>query len=88
MKIQVRLTILSGDNKKLLAYKQALGPDNRGFPPGIGFKEHASGNMLVYVIEAPFENVKSLRNTVDDLLEHLEAAERALSEVRSRDESQ
>lgn len=78
MKITVWIEVGSNDEKIVESLYKSLKPDNRGFPPGIRFSEQFLSNKLVYSLEADENSLKSLRNTVDDLLESLETVERVL----------
>ncbi len=78
MKITVWIEVGSNDEKIVESLYKSLKPDNRGFPTGIRFSEQLLSNKLVYSLEADENSLKSLRNTVDDLLESLETVERVL----------
>ena len=78
MKVTVWIEVGSDDEKIVESLYKSLKPDNRGFPPGIRFTEQLKSNKLVYSVEADEKSLKSLRNTIDDLLESLETVERVL----------
>ena len=82
MSVSVKITVKNRDVGKTRAIKDALDPDNKDFPKGIEFQTEENVDSLTFIFKSDIEKILSLRNTVDDLLEHLEAAHATLENVK------
>ncbi len=78
--------IISGINPHLAeAIRKALEPDNTSIPESISIKiveEEDKIRIIVEYMGSP-RNILTLRNTVDDLLEHLNIAVKAIESVKN-----
>ncbi len=78
--------IISGINPHLAeAIRKALEPDNIGIPESISIRIVEKEDKIRIIVEytgSP-RNILTLRNTVDDLLEHLNIAVKAIESVKN-----
>lgn len=79
------LLIFPGANLHVAeALIRALEPDNVGAPSNINISSIVESNMLKIVIEfiGRLEEILTLRNTIDDLLQHLNVALKVVESVK------
>ncbi len=62
---------------------KAIEPDNLSVPSGVSISTMCVDNMLYAEIRGDNVRVLTIRNTVDDLLEHISIAYRCLKKVLS-----
>ncbi len=84
-KIKTEIIISGIDPHLAEAIRKTLEPDNIGVPEGISIKimeEEDKIRIIVEYMGSP-RNILTLRNTVDDLLEHLNIAVKAIESVKN-----
>lgn len=72
MKVELSLSVEYADEREAAMVLAALGPDNEGY-----LTSSQQGRVIHFLIES--SSVGTLRNSVDDLLACLRAAEETLS---------
>lgn len=73
MDSKVRIVINDVSKKKADAIKNALEPDNVGFPEGLFFDIENLDNALVFNFHST-GNMKKLTATIDEVLAHVQMA--------------
>ncbi len=83
---KVRIEIILRDNhKRLESLIKAVKPDNASAPEDINIKEELHEDKAVIVIDSVVKEPKDVlrvRNTVDDLLEHLILSYKVIETVK------
>ncbi len=77
--------ILEGNNKKLESLIKAIKPDNVNVPENISIEEEVHKDKAIIVVNGIVKEPKDvlrIRNTVDDLLEHLILSHRVIETVK------
>lgn len=83
MEAEIRIKYESDEEAKAVA--RAVSPDNLRVPPGLTVKTFADGKCVVTKIVCK-RPLKTLMSTIDDLLQCMQVAEKAL-EVAKRSRS-
>lgn len=78
---RVQITIHYKDPKTAAAIRQATTPDNQGTPPGVTIDSSVHDATLHITVTAT-AGMATLIATVDDLLSCIQAAEKALKEIK------
>ena len=81
-KVEVLIEVESGDRRLLEAIRKAIVPDNINVPSEMRINCETVGNTLKVSIELHEGNLLRLRNTVDELLEQISIAVRAIKDSR------
>ena len=83
LEVEVEVRVELGDRERAEAIARALRPDDATAPEGLEVAEAVEGGDLVVRVRACGRGLMTVRNTVDEVLEFLYAALRAI-EAASR----
>lgn len=79
MNTRIILRIPLNSRNMCLGVLEALEPDNYEVPQGVGIKIMCEGNIFVVDMVSQRVHILTVRNTIDDLLVHLNLAVKSIS---------
>ena len=79
---QAELRLAYGSEEEAKAIHDAIRPDNVGLPPGLAIESSCRGQVVEVRVRCE-KGLESLWATLDDLLACVQAAERALEQVKA-----
>ena len=82
VKVKIKLEINALGAKEKETIIKTLKPDNTGFPENIIFREEETGNRIIYWIEGEEEKIKTIRNTIDEILQQIDVLSQNIKAVR------
>ncbi len=77
--------ILKGNHRKLESLIKAIKPDNVNVPENISIKEDVHEDKAIIIVNGIVKEPKDvlrIRNTIDDLLEHLILSHKVIETVK------
>lgn len=78
MNISVEIGVDTGSNERCSSVLEAIEPDNYLLPHNISIHMKCVGKVLAVQIESSDPYPLTLRNTIDDILEHISLATKTL----------
>jgi len=88
VKVKIRLEISAVGDKEKETIIKTLKPDNKDFPENIIFREEEAGNKIIYLVEGEEEKIKTLRNTIDEILQQIDLLSQNIKVVRREQKTQ